>query len=248
MIYKRFGLFFNSLRVLHQGENLKELLNKNKYDSMTVISYDKLNLEKEGFGLMQKKLANINLGDTIEEILGKFARRTKQEIEKTYKIPELEFRIADPDLQKTYNLYVEFEQAQGRRPWKFDTFSEVINFNAYYKGELIAAVPCYNLFPYLQVRAIFSKRLGLEATDRELYKLIGSTTRRLIFEICKYGKEKNYKFVGLGSINYSTPQKANVANFKMFFGSQEGDEYTYIYKNKKFAAMTQIRNLFSRFF
>src|SRR3989338_5173999 len=104
MIYQRTGVFFNSLRVLYQGESLKELLDKNKYDSITVISYDDIGLEKEGFGLMRKKLANIHLDGSIEEIFGRFARRTQQEISKTYKIPELEFRIADPDLQGTYNL------------------------------------------------------------------------------------------------------------------------------------------------
>ena len=103
-------------------------------------------------------------------------------------------------------------------------------------------MPCYDLFPYLQVRAMFSKRMGVGEKNKELYKLIGSATRRLIFEICKYGKEKGYEFVGLGSINYSTSQKANVANFKMFFGSREGEEYTYVYKSERFIFLEKIKN------
>lgn len=233
MIQKRNKLILRSLRVLYQNEDLVTLLDKNKYDYITVISYADLGLEKEGYSLKHKKLANIALNSTIDEVLEKFARRTRQEVLSTYKITDLEFRVNDQNLKETYRLYKDFERAQGRKPWGKESFNGIINFNAYYKGELIASVPCYDVFPYLQVRAIFSKRMG--ETDKELYRLIGSATRRLIFEICKYGKERDYKFVGLGSVNYSTDQKSNVANFKMFFGSQLGDEYTYIYKSPKFS-------------
>ena len=246
MIQERNKLLFRSLRVLHQKENLQELLDKNKYDYITVISYGDLGLEKGGYILKHKKLANISLNGTIEDILERFARRTKQEVLSTYKIPELEFKIADQDLKTTYKLYKDFERAQGRKPWGRESFDGVINFNAYYNGELIASVPCYDVFPYLQVRAIFSKRM--KESDKELYKLIGSATRRLIFEACRYGKEKGYEFVGLGSVNYSTEQKANVANFKMFFGSELGDEYTYTYKSRKFIFLEKIKGFIKRIF
>ena len=239
-------LLFRSLRVLYQDEDLRELLDKDKYDHITVISYGDLGLEKEGYTLKHKKLANIALNGTIDTILEKFARRTKQEVLSTYKIPELEFKIADQDLKTTYKLYKDFERAQGRKPWGKESFDGVINFNAYYEDELIASVPCYDVFPYLQVRAIFSKRM--KENDKQLYKLIGSATRRLIFEACKYGKEKGYKFVGLGSVNYSTKQKANVANFKMFFGSELGDEYTYTYKSWKFIFLEKIKSFIKRIF
>ena len=137
MIFKKNKFFLHSLRVLYQGENLKELLDKNKYGYITVISYNDLGLEKEGYGLVHKKLANIHLGGTIEEILGRFARRTRQEVLGTYKIPNLEFRLANDDLKKTYNLYKEFERAQGRKPWGIDSFQNTLIFNAYYKDELL---------------------------------------------------------------------------------------------------------------
>lgn len=248
MIQEKNKLLFRSLRVLYQNENLKELLNKNKYDFITVISYNKLGLEKEGYSLKHKKIANIALNGTTGEILERFSRRTKQEIMATYKINKFEVRIPDLNFKETYKLYKNFERAQGRKPWRKESFDRVINFNAYYRGELIASVPCYNLAPYLQVRAIFSKRLTNGNENKEIYKLIGSATRRLIFEICKYGKENSYRFVGLGSVNYSTLQKANVANFKMFFGSELGDEYTYTYKSSKFLVLEKIRKLIKNIF
>ena len=131
--------------------------------------------------------------------------------------------------------------AQDRVPWGVDTFEGVINFNAYYKDELIASVPCYDTFPYFQVRAMFSKRMGVHGEDAGFYKLIGSATRRLIFEICRYAHKRGCKFVGLGSVNYSDPQKARVADFKMFFGSHLGDEYTYVYKSRWFAFMEKLK-------
>lgn len=246
MIQEKNKLIFRSLRVLYQNEDLAALLDKNKYDHITIISYADLGLEKKGYSLKHKKLANISLNNSIENVLDKFARRTKQEVLSTYKIPGLEFKIADKNFKETYGLYKDFERAQGRKPWGKESFDGVINFNAYYKGELIASVPCYDIFPHLQVRAIFSKRMG--ENDKELYKLIGSATRRLIFEACKYGKERGYKFVGLGSVNYSTEQKANVANFKMFFGSELGDEYTYTYKSPKFIFLEKIRNFIKNVF
>jgi len=241
MIQEKNNFLYRSLRILHQNEDLGELLDKNKYYYITVISYADLGLEKEGYSLKHKKLANISLDGTAEEILATFARRTKQEVMVTFKLDGFEVRIADPNLEGTYELYKKFERAQGRKPWGRESFENVINFNAYYKGELIASVPCYNVFPYLQVRAIFSKRMAED--DKELRRVIGSATRRLIFEACKFGKENGYKFLGLGSVNYSTEQKTNVANFKMFFGSELGDEYTYTYKSGKFLFLEKILKL-----
>lgn len=231
MIFLKNLLFLKSIRVLYQGESLGEITDKKRYDYITVISYTDLALEKEGFSVKHKKVANIYLTKTAEEILMGFSRSTRREIHKTQEIPELEFKFDDTNLAETYQLYRQFEFAQGRVPWKIDSFSGTILFNAYYRGKLIAAVPCYDIFPHLQVRAIFSSRL--DDCDRETYKIVGSATRRLIFEICKYGMERHYEFVGLGSINYSTSQKSKVADFKMFFGPKVGDEYTYSYKSRR---------------
>ena len=211
---------------------------------MAVISYGELGLEKEGFKLKKKQLANVYLDGTSDEILNRFTRSTRQEIQQTFNNPDLAIKINDANFDEVYRLYKNFETAQGRKPWDRASFEGVINFNAYYKGELIACVPCYDLFPYLQIRAIFSKRLSLGGQDKALYKLIGSATRRLIFEICKYGNGRNYEFVGLGSVNYSTEQKSNVADFKMFFAPRLGDEYTYTYKSPRFLFLENIRKYF----
>ncbi len=240
MITKKQFLSFRSLRVLYQSEDLDLLLN-NAYDYVTVIAYQDLGLEKKGFEVVKKKIANIYLDGSEEEILNRFTRTTRQEVAKTHEIPDLEFRIEDSNVEIEYRLYCDFERAQGRKPWKRTSFDNLKHFNAYYKGEMISSVPCYDLFPYLQVRAMFSKRLTDD--NQELRKIIGYATRRLIYEICRYAKKKNYAFLGLGAVNYSTTQKANVAQFKMFFGSRVEDEYTYTYASRRFRLLNRIRNL-----
>ncbi len=246
MISEKSYILFKSVRVLHQSENLEEIISKNKNNYLTIISYKDLGLEKRGFSLVHKKVINIYLEGSTEEILSRFNRRTEQEVKKTYSIPGLEFKIDDSNFDETYKLYCEFEIAQGRKPWKKESFDGTKQFNAYYQGKLVASVPCYDIFPHLQVRAIFSKRLTTD--DKELQKIIGDATRRLIFEACKYGKERNYEFVGLGSVNFSTTQKSNVAQFKMFFGGKMEDEYTYVYRSPLFTFFQKIKSAIRKVF
>lgn len=217
--HKKFGVF-NSVRVLYQGEPL--IFGKNDY--VTVVSYEPLPLAKEGFGLKEKNLANIYLDGSDEEILARFSRNTRNEILRTEKILDLEFRVDDDYQKEIYSMYRAFEKWQGRKPWREQTLVEgIIQFNAYYKGELISSLPCYDLKPALQVRAMFSRRHA----DPKIASL---ATRRLIYEACKWGRANGYAFLGLGAVNTSTEQKAGVAQFKMFFNPRIEKEYTYIRK------------------
>ena len=75
---------------------------------------------------------------------------------------------------------------------------------------------------------MFSKRLSTH--DHELNKVISNASRRLVYEVCKWARAREYKFVGLGAVTTSTEQKANVAQFKMFFNPKIEIEYTYTKK------------------
>ncbi|HEY4493134.1 MAG TPA: hypothetical protein VJB98_00745 [Candidatus Paceibacterota bacterium] len=229
LTHKKWGIF-KSVRVLYQGEALKF----SKWDYVTVISYSPLPLEKEGFSLTTKNIANIYLDGTDEEILGRFSRNTRNEILRTIQdsplrqgfAGQVRFTIHEEYRKEIYELYKEFETSQGRAPWREETLrSGIIHFNAYYKDELISSIPCYDLKPVLQVRAMFSKRLSTH--DHEFNKIISNANRRLVYEVCKWARAREYKFVGLGAVTTSTEQKANVAQFKMFFNPKVETEYTY---------------------
>ena len=244
MIIEKKFLFFRSVRILYEGENISSLLDRKRYDYAVVVSYEPLRLPAN-FRLSKKKAANIRLNGSSEEIFGRFSVSTRNEIHKTRKIDELEFKIADENFKDSYDLYCRFEKEQSRAPWSVETYKNTILFNAYYKGEIIVSMPCFNLQPYLQIRSISSKRL--EAHDAAAGKMIGYASRRLIYEICRYGKEKGYEFAGLGAVNYSTSQKTGVSDFKMFFAPEIGDEYTYTYESGLFRflkILLPLKNIF----
>jgi serine/threonine protein kinase len=238
MIETKNFIFVRSVRVLHQAEDIVRIVEENIGNYLTVVSYRDLGLERQGFSLVHKKIANIRLDKPLQEVVAGWSRGTRQEIERTRHNTDFKFRIGDSNHRETYEMYCRFEKAQGRQPWKKSSFRNTVLCNAYYRGKLIASVPCYDIFPYFQVRAIFSERL--EPGNENLRKAVGQATRRLIYEICAYAKERGYEFVGLGSVNFSTGQKSNVAKFKMFFNPAIEDEYTYVYKSPRFLRAEKI--------
>ncbi|MCD4762220.1 hypothetical protein K8R32_04660, partial [bacterium] len=116
MIKKEKKLFFNAFYVWMVDEKLSDIINKKKYSYIYIYSYKKLNLDKS-FRLKQKKIVNIYLKDPLEQILKKFKRATRQEINKTYNMKELTFVMDDKNLEETYKLYKKFEYNQNRVPW-----------------------------------------------------------------------------------------------------------------------------------
>lgn len=231
MIQEKQKLFFKTIRVLLQNERLPEVADTEKHSFITIISYKPLSLGKE-FDLKKKDIVNIYVNKDIKEILAGFKRTTRQEINKTYNIERLKIVADDKNFDTTYKLYKEFEYAQGRVPWGKESFENTVLFNAYFRDTLVSSISCYDTFPYFQVRAMFSKRLS--AVDRKLQKIISFSTRRLVYEVCRFAHNKGFTFVGLGSVNFSDPQKARVAQFKNFFGGRVEHEYTYTYKSALF--------------
>src|SRR6185295_9653471 len=98
MIFEKQFLFFRSLRVLYQQEDLEVLLSKD-YDYMTIISYEPLPLEVRGFTCTHKQVANIHLDAEPEVILKGFKRTTQQEIAKTYSIPDFKVVMEDENFE-----------------------------------------------------------------------------------------------------------------------------------------------------
>lgn len=237
---------FKTIRIWNVNEDASRLADTKKYSSISIISYQPLVLSKDFF-VKHKKIVNIYLDDEIDNIFYKFNRATRREINKTHSMTDLNIIMEDDNFNEAYDLYKKFEYSQGRVPWRKETFKKVKLFNAYYKGEIVSVITCYDLFPYLQARSMSSARY---IDDKEMQKIIGHITRRLIFDICKYAKQREYVFFGLGSINYENEQKSNVSQFKCFFGGKIEDEYEYIYKSKLFiifAWLASIRAILKSF-
>lgn len=229
VIKKKF--IFNTVRIVLEDDKIDKYLDKKKYQKIVIITYKKLNLGRD-FKIKHKLTPNIYLSQELDDIFSKFNHTTRNEIRKTFKNSDLRFVSDDKNFKEVYGVYKNFEHFQGRIPFSKQAMKDYLVFSAYYKGELISIILCFDSFPYLRARSICSKRLEIE--NREKCKAISNATRRLVYEICKYGKEHDYKLFDLGSMpaNLKDKKKEGIAKFKGTFGGKLEDEYTYTYKSK----------------
>ncbi|MBI3290918.1 hypothetical protein HYZ76_01390 [Candidatus Falkowbacteria bacterium] len=225
MIFKKKVLWFKTIRyVLEPWPDIAQI--KKKFGAIYIVSYDKRNFP--GFSVKVKDTPVIFLNKPLADLFSDFNSTSRNEIRKTFdnKITGLKFIIPDPDLEKNYQLSKEFEYQQGRVPERLEAYQGCKSFAAYYQGEMISSIICYDNGKVLRAKAICSKRLLTE--DRDFYKIISYSTRRLVYEICGYGLENGYELFDLGSVNFT---KENLAQFKMNFTKDLIKEYTYTYKS-----------------
>jgi len=164
--------------------------------------------------------------------LGQFNPSTRNQINRTFNEPAIEFKNGDDCFDDAYSLYKYFEYSQGRVPFPKKEMMHFKPFLAYYEGRPVSLVFCLDQFPFLRARSICSIRL--KAEDKALYRWIACASRRLIYEICRYGQEKKYKWLDMGSINLEAGEKSGIAGFKASFHGEIIDEYTYFYKSRVF--------------
>jgi len=240
MILERKKIFLRGIRYILEDIPDTDMLKK-KYQMITILTYD--NIKLNGFTVRKKKTPLVDLSRIEAEIFNSFHDTTRNEIRRTEKIAGMEFVSDDKNIDEAYNLYRMHEQAQGRKPEKREEFIGTKIFSAYYKNEMISTVICFDSPKILRAKAISSKRL--EHDDKEIRKIISFSSRRIMWEICKYGKKHGYSGFDLGSINLSDPKKESIARFKMTFGGGIVDEYLYIYKSRFFEVFekaVKIRN------
>lgn len=231
MILERKKLFFNTILMILEDAALPEAVKSGKYSYISAMSYKKMDLP--GFDVITKTTALIGLDDVEDDIFKKFSDTTRNEIRKTYRNEDLKFIADDKNFEESFILYRSFEYAQGRVPVSTEDLRKTKFFGAYYKGALISGLYIIESSPYLRIRSIFSKRLGA-SDDKELYKIIGNSTRRLVWEVCLWGKKNNFTSLDLASVNFENPKTANITKFKMSFGGKVISEHTYIYKSDLF--------------
>jgi hypothetical protein len=230
MIIEEKKVFFNTIQVILEDEKIPEIIAGKKYSRIILLSNSDLALPH--FTVKKKTTALINLKpNNLDDIFKTFSETTRNEIRKTAKIPELHFAI-ESDKEEGFHFYQKFEYAQGRVPYARSEFDPCTLFLARYNNEPISGIFVYGTKPYLRIRSIFSKRL--KVVDKELYKIIGYSTRRLMWEICQWGKAEGYESLDLASVNFNNPETANITKFKMSFGGEVVNEYTYTYRSAWF--------------
>ena len=242
MVFLKKKFIFNTVRIILEDDKISQYLDKKKYQKIVIISYKKLDLGKDFF-IYHKLTPNIYLSQELDDIFSGFNETTRNEIRKTFKNLDLKFVADDKNFDKIYKLYREFEYTQKRVPFSKDAMKDYLVFSAYYIGELVSIILCFDSFPYLRARSICSQRLKVD--DKEKYKVISNATRRLVYEICKYGKERGYKLFDLGSMpsDLQAKKKAGIAAFKGAFGGKLEDEYTYTYKSKLYRLLEKLAKI-----
>ena len=218
---------FRTIRIVLEDDILKEELKLKRYSYITGVSYGGWYDGKE-IVIKSKKTPVIQLnGRSEDDVFSGFNDTTRNEIRKTEKSSQYIFKLPDINTRAILGLYKKFEIAGNRQPRASVYFRDSLFAGAYCDGVLVAAIICYNSFPYLRVHAIVSA--GVEIiSDR---RIVSYTTRRLVWEFCQYGLKKNYAWLDLGGVNQKDPQKAGITAFKMSFGGELINEYTYTYKS-----------------
>ncbi len=211
---------------------------KKKYSRLTFITNQKQDLA--GFKLRVRKTPIIKLKDKkIEDIFSQFKYESRHRIRKTYKIDELKFIADDKNFSAHYQLYKDFEYAQGRVPDSKEQLKKCIFFGGYYQGQLVSQVICENIDNHtLRVRNISSRRL--EAQDKKVYRLIAWASRRVMYEAIKWGWENKFSYFDLNGVNFTDPAKKGITEFKLGFGGEVVEEYTYTYKKPLFKILEKL--------
>jgi hypothetical protein len=231
MIIEQKKLFFKTVSIILEDDRILDAYTSKKYSSIIALSYK--DLELPAFVKYSKPTLCIDLTKDSEAVFGSFNDTTRNEIRKTYKIPELSFHLALNPTKESYALYKKFEYSQGRVPVTLASLQGMPSFEARYNNEIISCIYVIDCKPFLRVRSIFSKRI--DAENRQMYNIIAYATRRLVWDICEWGKKNDFVSLDLASVNVDNPKTKSIARFKMSFGKVLVPEYTYIYKSSAFS-------------
>ncbi len=231
MILETKKLFFKTAFIVFEDDKIKEAVQNRRYSSFVGITRNDLNLPGVIRGV--KKTSVIDLIQSEEGIFSAFNDTTRNEIRRTDKISELRIAPDDNNLLLSYELYKKFEYSQGRVPFPITNMKDCFVFSAYLGNRVISGVYVDSGGKNLRIRYIFSERLKTE--DQELYKTVGYASKRLIWEICRWGKTGGFSSLDMAAVNFTDKKKEGITKFKMSFGGMLADEYTYLYKSKLFS-------------
>jgi lipid II:glycine glycyltransferase (peptidoglycan interpeptide bridge formation enzyme) len=236
-------LFLRKAQVFLDDEYFLKALQSKSFDMVIALSYKNFG-PMTGVSVREKTTALIDLLPDSLEIFKKFHDTTRNEINKTYKNDLLTIYREDVNKLPAYKMYSIFERSQGRRPLPMSEFCRFKLFSAYYKDEIISAITIIESGDRLRIRSIFSKRLAV--MDKEVMKIISNASRRLMWEICQWGKDAGYQSLDLASVNFVNPRTASITKFKMSFGGQVINEYTYSYQSLIFCYLSRLISIFRK--
>ncbi len=211
---------------------------KKDYDYIVIYAYKKPDIND--FDIKEQIISIIDLSQNPDEIFKKFKKNTRNEIRKTDSIKNLEFKIPDNNFNKSYRFYKKIKKQDGVIPDIKKEFSGCLFFNASLNNKIIASVSVYDTGQILRLKHIVSSR----KKDNFDSRLSGYATRKIIWEIIKYGNNHKYKKLDMAGVNLTDPSKKGITEFKQSFGGEIIANYICRYKTKKFNFFQKIINFF----
>lgn len=236
---ERTYFFFTYARVILDDELLRRLIREQAYSYVVGISHHVFDAGPN-VSVRHKKTITIYLEKPIEELFRSFNDTARNEIRRAERMEELTFTMNDGNWNEVYAIYKAHRKARElpKHPLSFLQFA--LLFNAYWKGQLISTITCYDAKPYLRIQNIFSY---IAESDKETRRITGYATRRLVYEICKFGSKNGYVLLDMASVNVTNPEKAGITQFKSSFGGEIVDEYTYTYKGSTARLFGNLRKI-----
>ena len=216
------------------GEEAEGL--KKKYGYIHMYSFEKENLPH--FDVRIQRTPVFDLSRDLEEIFKKFNDTCKKHIRRGERNTDLKVVALDDDFTRSYALYKRVKSQEGAYPDMEREFENCIFFNAYFKGEMIVTMSFYDNGEMIRAKHIASlrKERGEDA------KIVAHASRRINWEVMKWGKANGRKMFDLGGIT-DDPAKAGIREFKESFGGDEMDVYMCRYTTPLFAFLKKIAHI-----
>lgn len=202
------------------GHNLAEAAQRYEY----VYAYSLVDLgEVESFSREQKWTQLINLDGSSDEVFAGLNKNNRSKVKRTYGVESLSVVVDDPARDESYAFYRTVKEADGVLPDIEEDFSSVVWMNAYLGGELTSSTCWFDSSAVLRAKHIVSTRKEQGADPN----LVGRLTRRLFWEACAFGIEKGHRYVDLGGLDTTDPDKRGITEFKQSFGGETIPVYVY---------------------
>jgi lipid II:glycine glycyltransferase (peptidoglycan interpeptide bridge formation enzyme) len=190
-----------------------------KVDYSFVVSYGEF-LDNE-YEIIHKHSCIINLARDIGEVLAAFNPTSRNEVRRADKINGLTFHhsLNDFNFDTYYAFYKSCERDRNWYPVPEEELRQSLVFSAAYNGTLIAGMSCYSHGDRIRVGRIYSNKRSM-LSDSLTNLIYGVASKRIVFEICKYGIAQQFTALDLGGVDLNTTEKSGITKFKLSMGGE----------------------------
>lgn len=209
---------------------------KRRYDYVHIYSFS--NKDLPGFEKKVQRTPVFDLTEDLDTIFKRFNDTCKKHIRRAERNADLFIKVCDDNAAASYVLYERVKRGEGAHPDIEQEFTNCLLFNAYLGGEMIVTMSFYDNGDIIRAKHIASvrKEAGVDP------KIIAHASRRLNWEVIKWGKVNGRKIFDLGGVT-DDPTKSGIREFKESFGGTETDIFMYRYTTPEFAALKKTLNM-----